>query len=105
MKRQTRHGREVTGSMGGVKSGVSSLCFPLSSILTGSTGDGEDDGVAYVVTELLSPSEDEEGGDGEGEEEGGVIFSSAGSSVLRLWQMKFQSCCARYSTMIARGMT
>ena len=42
-KWQTRHGRGVTGSIGGVRSDVSSLCFPLSNILTRSTGDGEAD--------------------------------------------------------------
>ena len=90
----------MIGLSGGVR-GVSSLCFPLSSILTGSTGDREVDRVAYAATGLSSSSVVEEGGGGEGEGEGGVISSS----VLRLWWMKFQSCCAMYSAMIARGMT
>ena len=90
----------MTGLMGRVRS-VSSLCFHLSSILTRSTGDGEADRVAYAVTVLLSSSEDEEGSGGEGKEGGGVISSS----ILRLWQTRAQSCCARYSAMIARGMT
>ena len=99
-KRQIRHGRRVTSSIGGVR-GVSSLCFPLSSILTGSTGDGEVDRVAYAATELSSSSVLEEGGGGKGEEEGGMISSS----VSRVWQTRSQSCCTRYSAMIARGMT
>ena len=90
----------MTGSIGRVR-GVSSLCFPLSSILTGSTGDREADGVAYAATGLLSSSEDEKGGGGEGKEEGGVISSS----VSRLWRTRAQSCCARYSAMITSGMT
>ena len=58
---QMRQGKGVETLPGEVK-GVSSssLCFPLSIILTGSTGDGEGDGVAYVEIELSS-SEDEEG--------------------------------------------
>ena len=100
LKQQIKQGREGVGSSGGVKS-TSSLCFPLSRILTGSTGDGEVDGVAYAATELLSSSVVEEGGGGEGEEEGDVISSLAS----RLWRTRAQSCCIRYSAMIARGIT
>ena len=106
-KRQTRHGKAVTVWAGGVNGGASSLFFPLSSILPGSMGGGEDDGVAYAAIELFSSSGEEEGGDGEGEEGGGEISSSASrvSSVSRLRRTRAQSCCARYSAMIARGMT
>ena len=99
-KQQIKQGREAIGSTGGAR-GVSSLCFPLSIILTRSTGDREVDGVAYAATELISSSVVEEGGGSEGEEEGGEIASS----VSRLWWMRAQSCCIRYSAMIARGMT
>ena len=100
LKRQIKQGREGIGSSGGVR-GVSSLCFPLSRFLTGSTGDGEIDRVAYAATELLSSLVVKEGGGGKGEEEGGVISSS----FSRLWWTRAQSCCARYSAMIARGIT
>ena len=99
-KQQIKQGREAIGSTGGAR-GVSSLCFPLSIILTRSTGDREVDGVAYAVTELISSSVVEEGGGSEGEEEGGEISSS----VSRLWWTRAQSCCIRYSAMIARGTT
>ena len=88
------------GSPGGVGGNVS-LCFPLSRILSRSTGDGEVDRVAYAATELFSSSVDKEGGGGEGKEEGGVISSL----FSKLWRTKFQSCCTIYSAMIARGMT
>ena len=73
-------------SFGEVKGVSSSCCFPLSIILTGSIGDGEDDGVAYVEIGPSS-SEDEEGGCGDSEEEGGERFSA-----WILWQMSPQSC-------------
>ena len=100
LKQQIKQGRMVTGSLGEVR-GVSSCCFPLFSILTGSIGDGEADGVTYPVIELFSSSEDEEEGGGEGEEDGGV----RSSSLSRLWQTSAQSCCTRYSAMITRGIT
>ena len=79
--------RQGKGSVVRSGEGVSSsLCFPLSIILTESTGDGEDDGVAYAATGLSS-SEDDEGGGGDSKEEGGKR-----SSVSKLWQMSPQSC-------------
>ena len=79
---------------------VSSSCsFPLPFILVESTGDGEGDGVSYEETGPSS-SKDEGGGGGDNREEGGER-----SSVSKLWQMMFQSCCVIYSAMNARGMT
>ena len=94
-----RQGNGVETSPGEVKGVSSSHCFPLSIILSGSTGDREGNGVAYAETGLSS-SEDEEGGGGNGEEEGGER-----SSVLMLCQINSQSCCAMYSAINARGMT
>ena len=68
--RQIRQGNGVETSPGEVRGVSSSHCFPLSIILTGNTGDGEGDRVAYAETGLFS-SEDKEGGSGEGKEEGG----------------------------------
>ena len=99
MDRQTRQGNGVEVLPGGVKGVSSSHCFPLSIILTGSIGDGEGDGVAYVETGPFA-SEDKEGGGRDGEEEGGKRSFS-----LMLWQMSPQSCCAMYSAINARGIT
>ena len=68
--RQMRQGNGVETSPEEVKGVSSSHCFPLSIILTGSTGDGEGDSVAYAEIGLFS-SKDEEGGGSDGEEEGG----------------------------------
>ena len=95
--RQMRQGNRVETLPGEVRGVSSSRCFPLLIILTGSTGDGEGDSVAYAETGLFS-SEDEEGGGGEGEEEGGKR-----SSPSMLWWMSPQSCCAMYSAMNTRG--
>ena len=76
-----RQGNGVETSPGEVRGVSSSRCFPLSIILTGSTGDGEGNGVAYAEIGSFS-SEDKDGGGGEGEEEGGKRFSS-----LKLWWM------------------
>ena len=94
-----RQGKGVETSPGEVEGVSSSCCFPLSIILTGSTGDGEGNGVAYAETGLFF-SEDEEGGGGDSEEEGGERFSSS-----KLWWMSPQSCCTMYSAMNARGIT
>ena len=77
----------------------SSHCFPLPFILVNGTGDKEGDRVLYEGTGLSS-SKEEEGGASDDGEEGGER-----SSVSKLWQMKFQSCCTIYSTMNTRGMT
>ena len=68
-------------------------------ILTGRTWGREEGGVSYEPIRQFS-SRDNVWGDNDGEDgEERFLVSS------RLWCMRAQSCCAKYSAMNPRGMT